>query len=126
MKRIVFTVFIAAIVIVLAGCGTLLPYGREYRIFAQRNTDWVSEDGTMSIHVEEDGLGTLRMSVDGEEYEYRLGGLYSTIDVFDDESHESVEWWDVFYHRNWFSAKVHDSDYFEEGTKLKFYRVDED
>lgn len=125
MKRLIPVVLIVVIVIGLSGCDTILPYGRIYNIFPQHNTNWQTKDGTMSIHIEENGVGRLIVDFNGEQHEYELHGLYATMNAYDEEGKLSEEWY-AFYHRNWFSAKIHDSDYFEEGTKIKFYRVDED
>ena len=124
MKRFVFAVLVIVIVFSLTACDSLLPYGRKHRILIQENTDWQTKDGTMSIHVVETGMGQLTVCLDGIEYEYSLYSLYDTMTAYDDKG-KPCEEWVVFYHRNWFSAKVYGSDHFEKGTKIKFYRVEE-
>ena len=124
MKKLFFVILITVIVIMLTGCDTLLPYGRYYRVLVQHNTDWQTKDETMSIHVEETGIGTLTICINGMEYEYSLYDLYNTMNAYDKEG-KPCEEWIVFYHRDWFSARVYVSNHFEKGTKIKFYRVDE-
>ena len=126
MKKIFAVVLCVLILVGLTGCDTIFPYGREYSIFGQINTDWISEDGNITIHVNEDGMGDMVLFSD--DIGYVCGGLYNNIYVYevdDDGVHSQIERWHAYYSQDGFSITVEESQFFEKGTEIKFYKVEE-
>lgn len=110
--------------ILLTGCDSFLPYGRVFDIFKRDGTNWVSEDSNINIHINEDGSGDIELLIGDEKYNYTFHGLFNRVYIVDETGHR-MDHWKVFCFPNSFRVKVEKSEFFEAGTKIKFYRIDE-
>ena len=131
MKKIIAIVLSIYISITLSGCHLLYKSWTGKRPCDQPDTSWISEDGSIYFHVGENIIGT--MQVDGENIDVYISmGLGATIRIYPLSSlqgnavkGECFEEWIGKFKKDEFTAKVLESTYFEEGQKIKFYRVDE-
>jgi hypothetical protein len=137
-NKILFTIYALVIVFFLVLCLLCSRYPVFHKIpDDQPGSVWVSEDSTMTLMISDEDLGTnyLTAKVGNETLTFacRFGMSSSfhlcSIDVAEDNlisPNEIYENWSakvIFSDR--FTATVEKTTYFEEGQKIKFYRVDE-
>ena len=133
MKKIIAIVLSIYISITLSGCHLLYKSWTGKRPCDQPDTSWISEDGSIYFYVDEGHRSTGTMQVDGENIDvYVAMGLGATIRIYPLSSlqgntvkGECIEEWIGKFKKDKFTAKVLETTYFEEGQKIKFYRVDE-
>lgn len=125
MKRVLLAVLCAIVLILFTACDTYLPYGRAFKIFKNHGSNWVSEDESIYIHINEDGSGNISFLIDGEEHKRVINGLYNCCYVFDEDAERFTDCWVAVYFPNSFRVKVEESEFFEKGTKIVFRKVKE-
>lgn len=135
MKK--FFLFVTSIVIItsmLTSC-VFLKYWIGKRPCDQPNTNWATEDGTISFSIDENGNGTGKIVIDGETIDIDIGfGPATQIYISPLENVDgdhvygySIEYWTGdSYRSDRFTATVEKTTYFEVGEKLTFYRIDDD
>ena len=102
----------------------------------QPGTEWVSEDGSIKIHVDENQQATGSMNINGTEIPFILelgSGKMMWIDsieakdrlgLYPEETYE--KWIGDFIWEDKFTVTVEKTTYFEVGQKITFYRVDDE
>ena len=130
-----------AISIILIVCAIFLACGGVafvknismgvFGLDAQENTTWVSEDGTITLHmngVKESDTGT--MIVDDKQIDFFLilntGGIY----IYPQEEGKNYvddtfeQWTMAKKSDDSFTVKVAETTYFQKNQKITFYRVE--
>ena len=134
MKKIIAIVLSICISITLSGCHLLYKSWTGKRPCDQPNTSWVSEDGSIYFHVDKEQQATGEMIVNKERIQFVfVNGPGIEMRIYDIKSNEfeirqakyQYEHWIGKFKKDEFTAKVLETTYFEEGQKIKFYRVDE-
>lgn len=138
MKKILcFITAFTIISIMISGCGLKL-FAKNHPT-TQPNTKWISEDGKISFCVDENGKATGKLIIDektidiyvsmGSDDTYiRIVHLESVIRHPDylELTEVPFEFWvGHFYNKDFFTATVKRTTYFNVGDEITFYRVDD-
>lgn len=127
-----FIIFIIAVVLY----GVCINWYKGNRPCDQPGTEWVSEDGSIKIHVDENQQATGSMNINGTEIPFILelgSGKMMWIDsieakdrlgLYPEETYE--KWIGDFIWEDKFTVTVEKTTYFEVGQKITFYRVDDE
>ncbi len=135
MKK--FFLFVTSIVIITSMLTSCLFYKSWFgkRPWDQPNTNWATEDNTITFSIDENGFGTGKIVIDGETVDIHIAkgdAIEIVIDplenvIGDYVYGDSIEYWaGDFYRSDRFTATVEKTTYFEVGEKLTFYRIDDD
>ena len=136
MKKLKLILSLLLIITMLSGCR-----GLKYQLWDgnypndQPNTKWISEDGSIWFN----GVsGYGKMTVNGEIFDISVEiGLFADISIskldeyeyerdYDYLSCDTIEEWEgVFWWQDSFVATVEKTQYYEEGEKIRFYRVED-
>ncbi len=125
---IIFT-FILTVIILLVFTSRYEHYFYT-RPTAQRSTVWISENGEISLRVNEKGNGTLCFKQNGTitEYDYvddknYRAQIYHLTDMRTSENHYET-WKYTKVENDKFSIVVEETTFFKEGQKITFYKTD--
>ena len=128
-----FIIFIIAVVLY----GVCINWYKGNRPCDQPGTEWVSEDGSIEIYVDENQYATGSMNIKGTEIPFIFSGEIrgEIIDIYAIEAkgreglypEERYETWrGNFKRKDKFTVTVEKTTYFEVGEKITFYRVDDE
>lgn len=130
MKKIV--ILLVALSILLTGCYKSW-FGK--RPCDQPNSKWMSEDQSMYFEMDESGIGTGYLLLNGETVEFLFMCDIATkimlyapeaidrLGLYPEETYEI--WSGSFDQADSFTATVKQTTFFTVGQELKFYRMDE-
>ena len=130
MKKIV--ILLVALSILLTGC---YKSWLGKRPCDQPNSKWMSEDQSMYFEMDESGIGTGYLLLNGETVEFLFMCDIATkimlyapeaidrLGLYPEETYEI--WSGSFDQADSFSATVKQTTFFTVGQELKFYRMDE-
>ena len=103
----------------------------------QPDTEWISEDGSIEIYVDENQHATGSMNIKGTEIPFIFSGeirgeriwIYAIeakdrLGLYPEEEYET--WRGNFKRKDKFTVTVEETTYFEVGQKITFYRVDDE
>lgn len=120
------------IIIILNACSYSATY--KWKISSQLNTQWVSDDKTITFNVNDNYLITGTMEINGEVIEVYVAtepqagnGLHIfPINVINNErrsTEDEYEYWTCSYQsEKEFVATVKESSFYNVGEKIVFYR----
>ncbi|CDM67737.1 putative membrane protein [Clostridium bornimense] len=116
--------------------GVCINWYKGNRPCDQPSTEWVSEDGSIKIHVDENQQATGSMNIKGTEIPFIFENgpgervwIYSIeakgrLGLYPEEEYET--WMGNFNREDKFTVTVEKTTYFEVGQKITFYRVDDE
>lgn len=131
MKKIC-VIFAIAITLMQSGCIYKSWFGK--RPCDQPNSEWISDDKSISFYIDQNGSGTGKMIIDKEPIDIHVAiGPATEINIYplketDDLTYgEYLEYWiGTFNESDTFSATVKETTFFEVGDEISFYRIVED
>ena len=132
MKRFYIMIVVVAItMIVLSSCRYKSWQGK--RPCDQPNSEWMSENKSITFFIDKNGAGTGKIVNDNEVIDIHIGiGPATEIEIFplgnvvdNVVTGRSIEYWTgSFIQQEEFVATVKKTTYFKVGDKITFYRVD--
>lgn len=132
MRRLTYLRILLIVVIILASVLCLASCEYKNRPCDQPLTKWISEDGTISFEVNENGTGYGTITIPERTIAIEFNtGVANDINIYrttkDGTSIEMIEWWSArFIWDDRFTVVVpKNTTYFEPGQRIKFIRVDE-
>ncbi len=127
MKRFIVLILALALILMFGGCMT--PQEFNWKPCNQPNTEWISEDGSISFFVDENCKAVGTMKVNDEIHDI---GLYNEPQrgvgmhiYLSGELHVCEKWLCKYESEKEFVAVIEETTFFEKGQKFKFYRLNE-